>query len=78
MPKRPRNNGAGNQNPRPRQRARNINTNANNRIASRRGLGLNRAVLRARVYQALLRGYGNRPVANIYAAVNRALTRAGI
>lgn len=65
-------------NPRPQRRARNINSNANNRIASRRGLGLNRAVLRARVYQSLMHSYGNRPFADIYAAVNRALARAGI
>ena len=76
--KRPRNNGAGNQNPRPRKITRNINSNANSRVASRRGLGLNRAVLRARVYQSLLHSYANRPFADIYAAVNRALARAGI
>ena len=65
-------------NPRPRKITRNINSNANNRIASRRRLGLTRAVLRARVYQSLLQSYGNRQVADIYAAVNRALARAGI
>jgi hypothetical protein len=72
------NNGGGNANPRPAQRRRNINSNANTGIAIRRRLGLNRAVLRHRVYQSLLQHYRNMQYANIMNAVNRALTRARI
>ena len=62
----------------PHQYGVNINANANRYLAARRRLGLNRALLRARVYATLARHYQNRQMANIYAAVNRALTRAGI
>ena len=62
----------------PHQYGVNINANANRYLAARRRLGLNRALLRARVYTTLARHYQNRQMANIYAAVNRALTRAGI
>ena len=74
-------------NPRPHQQARtrsphryglNINANANRYLTARRRLGLNRALLRARVYTTLARHYQTRQMADIYAAVNRALTRAGI
>jgi hypothetical protein len=60
----------------PRRYGLNINANANMYLAARRRLGLNRALLRARVYATLARHYQNRQMANIYAAVNRALTRA--
>ena len=60
----------------PRQYGLNINANANMYLAARRRLGLNRALLRARIYTTLARHYQNRQMANIYSAVNRALTRA--
>lgn len=56
----------------------NINRNANLYLVARRMMYPNRAVLRARVYAPLARHYQNRSMANIYAAVNRALARAGI
>ena len=64
----------------PHQYGANINANANRYLAARRRLGLNRALLRARVYATLARHYQNQnhQMANIFAAVNRAMTRAGI
>ena len=56
----------------------NINKNANLYLVARRMIYPNRTVLRARVYASLARHYPTQTMANIYAAVNRAMARAGI
>lgn len=56
----------------------NINKNANLYLVARRTIYPSRSVLRARVYAPLARYYPTQSMANIYAAVDRALARAGI